>query len=196
MASSYIVGQVVERAVELDLVDAETAVAAVDPQAWDETLDYFGEPDSGGALSLLDTLGIRYTTDYKTFRGDCTDGGMLETYRYELQLIAGCTRGLLTITNVELADDQDGYHRLRFRCNGEAQEWFIDHSEDERLQTQLVFALDLTDLRPKNSSRLWSYPEPVDEDVASDAVFGDPVALNLFGAPYGLTFTPYQGASS
>jgi hypothetical protein len=182
------VREVVDRIVALGIVDERTVAEKLDPHDLGQTLDYFGEPDEDGVRYLLDDLGIRYTTDYKTFRGACEDGASL--YREELELAAACARGLLTVTDVALVDDARGDHLLRFRCNGQPHEWHITHGEHEDFEAGLTFATWLCDLLPAGSSRRWCTIEPPDPDVGSEFVFGDPAALNRLGAEYGLTFEP------
>jgi hypothetical protein len=182
------VRQVTDRIVELGLVDAQTPAQALGPEVLDETLDYFGESDHEAVLSLLDHLGIRYSTDYKTFRYPCQSDGAV--YREELDLIAACGRGRLTITDVALVDDANGHHLLRFRCAGQPHEWQIGHGPNEEFEAQLTFATSIGDLVPAGSSARWCSVDPPDPDVGSEAVFGDPEALRQLGARFGLTFEP------
>ena len=198
MESALTVRQVAERIVELGLVDAQTLAQTLDPEELDRTLDYFGEPDHMAVVGLLDHLGILYSTDYETFDGACDHGA--EVYRRELERVAACGRGLLTITDVEVVDVftverfariyAEGDHLLRFRCNGQPHEWPIEHGpREEEADAQLTFATRIDGLMPPaGSPARWCSIDPPDPGVGSESVFGDPEALSQLGAQFGLTF--------
>jgi hypothetical protein len=57
VTSSWTVGQVTDRVVELGLIDAQTPAQKLDPDVFHKTLDYFGTPDHRAVLRLLDELG-------------------------------------------------------------------------------------------------------------------------------------------
>lgn len=187
MPSRLTVREVAERIVELGVVDA-SATDQVSPNELDKTLDYFGHSDDQAMLSLLDTLGIRYSADYKTFRYACESDG--DGYRAELQHISECGRGLLPITEVEFVDDEDGDHQLEFICNGELNEWNIPHGDDEDFDAQLEFGMNLANLISPDSPARWCRVEPHDDNLSIDMVFGDPEALRALGAEFGVTFVP------
>lgn len=188
MASIHTVHGVAARIVQLGLVTAETVEQELDSDDLQQPLDFFGQPDSAAVLSMLDTLGIRYTTDYKTFRYACDDGS--ELYRDELERIAACTRGLLSITDVELVDDDGGAHVLRFNCNGQSHEWTIPHGDEdeENMDSQMTFSMGIGELVPSSSSARWCGVQSDDLDYGSQNVFGDPEALRLLGQEFGISF--------
>jgi hypothetical protein len=179
-----LVRAVVERIVALGIVDERAVAEKLDPGDLDRTLDYFG-----GVQDLLFELGIGYSIDYKTFRHACENDGA--GYREELRYIAAATRGLLTITDVELVDDADGDHLLRFRTNGEPHEWPISHRPDEDFEASLQFTTSMDAFTPSGTPARWCSVE-LDEDL--EFVFADPVALNRLGAEYGVTFEPQPAA--
>jgi hypothetical protein len=182
MSSAWTVRQAVDRAVAHGLVDATVQVSGMD-----DDLSYYDEPDNAAAVALLDELGIVYTIDYKTFRGAHELG--LDLYRPELERLAGCTRGLLTIADAKLIDE-DRFHLLRFRCNGEQQEWRIHHGADEDFYAHLAFTVNLTDLVPAGSPARWCSVELLETGDPAQYAFGEPQALRQFGAEFGLAFDP------
>jgi hypothetical protein len=177
------VGEVVDRIVQLGVVDESTVSDKLDSADLERTLDYFG-----GLLGLLDQLGIVYSVDYKSFRHACDDDGA--GYREELKWIADCTRGLVTITDIALVDDADGDHLLRFRANGEPHEWSIAHGPDEDFDATLEFTTSMGEFSPAGRPERWCTIEPVEPGGDLRYVFADPAALNRLGAEYGLTFEP------
>ncbi|WP_327116978.1 hypothetical protein OHB12_06230 [Nocardia sp. NBC_01730] len=191
MGSERTVREVVDMIVELGLVDRSTPGETFEPDVLDEPLSYYGHTAQEAVLSLLSELEIRYSFDYKTFRGidEADDDERLERYQAELQSIASCTRGTVTITNVRLVEN-DAEWELRFDCNGETESWpAYPGDEDEAFEAGLVFATHLAGI-PENSTQRFCDVDPGDEDVNGEAVFGDPEALNRLGAHFGLTFTP------
>ncbi|MFE9574845.1 hypothetical protein ACFYO1_00530 [Nocardia sp. NPDC006044] len=190
MSDEWTVRAVAQRVVELGLVDQSVVAEKLDADILDETLDYFGD-DELGVLGLLEELGLRYTTEYKMFKGLSVAGeDRLSRYRYELELIASCTQGLLTITEIQLVDGADGGQQLSFRCNGHPQSWPVYPGPDEDLEAQLTFAEYVDTLVPDDSPARWCTPDPSDPDVGSEFVFGDPAALNQLGGAFDLTFEP------
>ncbi|MGO4617119.1 hypothetical protein AB4305_22000 [Nocardia sp. 2YAB30] len=189
MGSERTVREVVDMIVELGLVDRSTPRETFEPDVLDEPLSYYGHTAQDAVLSLLSELEIRYSFDYKTFRGiDEADDERLEWYQAELQSIASCSRGLVTITNVRLVEN-DADRQLQFDCNGETESWPVyPGDEDEAFEAGLVFATYLAGI-PANSSERFCAVDPGDEDVNGEAVFGDPGLLNQLGAHFGLTFT-------
>ncbi|MDQ7909280.1 hypothetical protein RB614_32645 [Phytohabitans sp. ZYX-F-186] len=177
-----------ERVVELGLVDAEAAAALGREVPLDQTLDYFAESDGQAVLRVLDALEIWYDIGYKTFRGVCEFEDQL--YREQLDRIAARTRGLLTVTDVELVDDEDGDHLLRFRCNGEPREWRIPHDdeEEEEFSATMEFTMGISKLVPAGSPARWCGVDIDDADFGPQFVFGDPVALRQLGSEFGLKF--------
>lgn len=188
MPSALTIRQLVDRIVALGLVEPQVPARELSPRVWDETLDFFGEPDRLAVLGMLDFLGIRYTVDPRTFRGACAYGS--DVYREELERMAACGRGLLSIADVELLDTPDGDHLLRFRCNGQPHEWPIGHRPDEAFEAQVAFATFVWDLVPAGSPARWCTVDPPDPDAGPAAVFADPEALRQLGTPFGLTFEP------
>lgn len=196
MRTAMRIRDIVERVVELGLVSPTILRRQLDSCVYHETLDYYGDSEPEALLTLLHELGIRYTTDFKTFRGICEDGHRPEQwYRDELAQIAACTRGAITITGITVTDDSYGDHVLRFWCNERPVEWSMLHGADEDFETQLVFATHLGDIFANHSPARWCSVDPQDPDVGSDAVFGDPRALCLLGAPFGLSFQPWPVAT-
>lgn len=190
MESTLTIRQVTERVVELGLVDAATVVDALEPAMLDSTLDYFGVPDDRAVLRLLSSLGIWYDVDPDAFRGVCEDGPQL--YEEQLRLIADRTRGLITITDVDVVDDEaGGHHVLRFRSDGEPREWRITHDEDEdeeEFDAVMTFSMRIHELVPAGSPARWCTVKIDDGAYGPQAVFGDPEALRQLGAEFGLTF--------
>ncbi|MEV6431270.1 hypothetical protein [Nocardia sp. NPDC051463] len=175
--------------VELGLVDPETPARNLPPEWFDETLDYFGDSTETALPSLLDELGIRYTLDYKTFRGiNEAEEGREGWYREELERIAACTRGLITITQVKLVEDEED-SKLTFLCNGRPDHWPVDPGEDEAFEASLTFASYISDLTPDDSPERWCSIDPPDPDYSAEAVFADPQALRQLGERFGVTFT-------
>lgn len=184
------VREVVDLIVELGIVDQTTVGETLEQDELDKPLSYYGHTPQQAVLSLLDNLGIRFAFDYKTFRGieEAEDDERLEWYEDVLQTIASCTKGLVTITNVRLVED-DGDWELRFDCNGETEEWPVSPGdEEEDLDAAITFDSYLPGL-PRDSLEYFCSVEPRDEDSSGQAVFGDPEALNRLGAHFGLTFT-------
>jgi hypothetical protein len=178
------VREVVDRIVALDLVDPHVPAEELSPEAFDEDLDYFGEPDYVAVLRLLEQLRIAYFTDYKTFRGACEGGG--EGYQEELERFAATSRGYVTITDIELVDTEPGKHRLSCRFNDSIKKWSFRHGGDEDMEAHLSIALDLPCLWQWDPG--WYTPEPAAPDLGTQVVFGDQEALNQLGKPFGLAF--------
>ncbi|WP_141717799.1 hypothetical protein [Nocardia altamirensis] len=186
LAAEITVREVARMVVELGLVDPSEPERRMDQEVFDETLEYFGYSDREALLGLLDDLGIRYAYDYKAFRGiNRVDDDAREIwYAEELQRIAACTRGLITITNVALRPDS-----LEFDCNGNRVSWPVYPGDDEAVEASLVFATYTFGLVAVGSSARWCTVEPVDEDFSAELVFGDPVALGQLGERFGVTFS-------
>ncbi len=190
MGSERTVGEVVDLIVELGLIDASTPGRALEPDELDKPLSYYGHGVQAAVLHLLGTLGIRYTFDYKTFRGigEADDDERLQWYEAELQSIASCSRGLVSITNVRLVEN-DTESELQFDCNGETESWSVGqpNDEDEEIEAAIAFATCLSGI-PWDSLQCFCAVDPLDENLSGQAVFGDPEALNRLGAHFGLTF--------
>jgi hypothetical protein len=124
------VREVVDLIVELGLVDPETPAQRtfLDRQllveSFDEPLSYYGHTEQSAVLALLDELGIRYTFDYKTFRGigESSHDERREWYESELRSIAECSRGMVTITDVRLVENGEQW-KLVFDSNGVTESW-------------------------------------------------------------------------
>ncbi|MBF6297197.1 hypothetical protein IU459_06520 [Nocardia amamiensis] len=185
------VREVVDLIVELGIVDQSTVGQTLQQDELDKPLSYYGHIPQRAVLSLLDDLGIRFAFDYKTFRGieETDDDERLEWYEEVLQTIASCTKGLVTITNVRLVEDDEDWE-LQFDCNGETEAWPVyPGDEEEDLEAALTFATYLSGI-PADSLERFCSVDPPDEDYSGEAVFGDPEALNRLGAHFGLSFTP------
>jgi hypothetical protein len=189
LADAVTVREVTALVVELGLVDPSAPEHHLEQEVLDQTLDYFGDSDRDALLGLLDHLGIRYAFDYKTFRGidEADDAEREDWYREELQHIASCTRGLITIANVVL-HPEGGPHALEFDCNGRRQSWPAYPGEDEDLEAALAFATHTSDLIPDGAPARWCGIEPIDPDCSAELVFGDPAALRRLGERFGVTF--------
>ncbi|MEJ3748154.1 hypothetical protein WEI85_33320 [Actinomycetes bacterium KLBMP 9797] len=96
-------------------------------------------------------------------------------------MIADRTRGLITITDVDVVDDEaGGHHVLRFRCGGEPREWRITHDEDEdeeEFDAVMTFSMRIHELVPAGSPARWCAVEINDGAYGPQAVFGDPEAM-------------------
>ncbi|MGA6203264.1 hypothetical protein ACPESR_00750 [Nocardia testacea] len=191
MDSERTVGEVVNLIVELGLVDQDAPMLQTLLTAdLEEPLSEYGHTDQSAVLGLFQEIGILYTLDYKTFRGigECTDEQRREGYESELQSIAACSRGMVTITNVRLVED-DGKWELEFKCNGTYEYWPVyPGSDEEDLEAGLVFASYVHHL-PTGTVEKFCSVDPGVLDVGGAAVFGDPKALNRLGAHFGLTFS-------
>ncbi|WP_328405784.1 hypothetical protein [Nocardia sp. NBC_00403] len=154
-----------------------------------DQLDYFGDTAGTALPSLLDELGIRYTLDYKTFRGINDAGDYRESwYREELERIAACTRGLITITEVQLVSDEED-QKPTFLCNGRPVDRPVHPGDDEAVEASLTFATYISDLTPDDSAERWCDIDPYDPDYSAEAFFADPQALRQLGERFGVTFT-------
>ncbi|MEV6325925.1 hypothetical protein AB0M45_32880 [Nocardia sp. NPDC051787] len=191
MDSERTVGEVANLIVELGLVDQHTPkLQRLLTKDLDEPLSRYGHTDVSAVLGLLQELGILYTFDYKTFRGigECTDDERREWYESELQSIAACSRGMVTITNVRLVEDDDGRWELEFKCNRTYQYWPIYPGyDDEDIEAGIVFASFVRHL-PTGTVEKFCSVDPQILGVSGADVFGDPKALNRLGAHFGLTF--------
>ncbi|WP_280294976.1 hypothetical protein [Nocardia abscessus] len=191
MGTERTVREVVDLIVELGLIDPDTPTRlTLVAESLDEPLTYYGHTERSAVLTLLSEVGIRYTLDYKTFRGidECTDDERREWYETELESIAACSRGRVAVTNVRLVEN-DTKSELLFDCNGVTESWPVYPGDDEDVEASLVFATSLTGIHTGVVERFCSV-DPPDEDVSGEAVFGDPEALNRLGAHFGLTFAP------
>ncbi|WP_157120138.1 hypothetical protein [Nocardia fusca] len=190
------VREVVDLIVELGLVDPETPAQRTFlgrqllVESFDEPLSYYGHTEQSAVLALLDELGIRYTFDYKTFRhiGESSHDERREWYESELQSIAECSRGMVTITDVRLVENDEQW-KLVFDSNGVTESWPVYPGDGEDLEAALVFATYVTEIHTGLVEHFCSV-NPLDEDVSGEAVFGDPEALNKLGVHFGLTFGP------
>ncbi|MBF6227905.1 hypothetical protein [Nocardia abscessus] len=191
MGSERTVREVVDLIVELGLIDPDTLTRLTFvARSLDEPLTYYGHTEQSAVRNLLGELNIRYTFDYKTFRGlvDCTDEERLEWYESELESIAACSRGWVVITNVRLIENGTDWE-VRFDCNGTTESWPVHPGDDEDVETALVFATYITELHTGVVER-FCHVDPPDKDLSGEAFFGDPVALNRLGAHFGLAFGP------
>ncbi|WP_227998868.1 hypothetical protein [Nocardia australiensis] len=190
MGSECTIGEVVDLIVELGLVDPSTPGQKLEPDELDEPLSYYGFTAHEAVLALLSELEIRYTLDYKTFRGigDADHDDRLRWYQDELESIASCTRGLVTVTNVRLVEI-DAEWALHFDWNQETISWPVSAGDpDEHFEASLTFASYLSGLAASPSERFCDV-DPCDEDLNGEAIFGNPEALNRLGARFGLTFS-------
>ncbi|MFQ6394946.1 hypothetical protein ACLMAJ_15960 [Nocardia sp. KC 131] len=190
MESERTVREVVDLIIELGLVDLDTPTQhTLLMESLDEPLSYYGDTEQSAVLELLSEVGIRYTLDYKTFRGidECTDDERREWYKAELQSIAACSRGMVAITNVRLVET-DANWKLHFDCNGVTKSWRVyPGDKEEDFEATLVFATSLTTLSTGAVEQFCSV-DAENEDVSGGAVFGDPEALNRLGAHFDITF--------
>ncbi|MGW1739390.1 hypothetical protein ACWCPQ_11325 [Nocardia sp. NPDC001965] len=190
MGSAHTTRDVVDLIVELGLVDPEKPEEVFEHGELDEPLNYFGHTDRSAVRSLLSELGIRYTFDYKTFRGieDCADADRLDWYRSELETVAGCARGAVTIGDVRLVENDDEWE-LRFEWNGATESWPVyPGDEEESLEASLTFATYVPGMAAYPAG-VFCLVDPMDTDYSGEAVFGVPEALNRLGSRFGLTFT-------
>ncbi|WP_280234571.1 hypothetical protein [Nocardia cyriacigeorgica] len=188
--SEYTVGDVVAIMVELGLIDAGTLAQTSVADALDESLDYYDDTVQGAVRDLLSEVEIQYVLDYKTFRGigERTRAERQQWYAEELEAIAQCSRGTVTITDVRLVGD--GLDQtLQFESNGVTQIWPVHPGANEDMEASLIFAEWVTELHTGVAERFYAV-DPHDEDLNGEAVFGELGALNRFGAHFGLTFGP------
>ncbi|WP_063057680.1 hypothetical protein [Nocardia sienata] len=196
MGSERTVREVVELIIELGLVDPDTPAQRTFlgrqllVESFDEPLSYYGHTEQSAVLALLSELGIRYTFYYKTFRhiGESSHDERREWYESELQSIAECSRGMVTITDVRLVENDEKWELL-FDSNGVTESWPVYPGDDEEFEAALVFATYVTGIHTGLVERFRSV-EPFDEDLSGEAVFGDPEALDKLGAHFGLAFGP------
>jgi hypothetical protein len=192
MGSERSVREVVDLIVELDLVDPKSiAQNAFLTEALDKPLSYYGHTEQSAVRHLLDEVGIRYAFDYKTFRGinECTTGERREWYEAELQSLAACARGKMTITDVRLVEN-DAEWELQFDCNGTPEAWPVDAGDDdEDIEAAITFAAYPTSLFVDLVDR-FCMVSPPDSHLSGELVFGNPAALERLGNQFGLTFTP------
>ncbi|WP_328392922.1 hypothetical protein [Nocardia sp. NBC_00416] len=190
MSSEYGTREVVDLIVELGLVDSAVAAESLAPYELDQPLSYFGRTVPRAVCGLLGELGIRYTLDYKTFRGieDADDEERSAWYRDELEAIAACARGAVTITEVRLVEGDEDEWDLRFDWNGDTHVWSVCPGDaEEALEAALTFATYLPGMTA-HPVGVFCAVDPPDEDYSGEAVFGDPDALNALGARFGLEF--------
>jgi hypothetical protein len=180
------VREAVKRLIGLGLVTADLVALRLTAEELDETLDYYGDSAAEGAVGLLGALGMTYDIDYKTLRHACAEG--IPAYEEELGYVAAASRGLLTITDVTLVDDDNGHHLLRFRCNTVPHQWKIIHEDKEHMNAQTTFAMGVDDLLAGGSPARWCQPDPLPYGFIYYSAFADPDLLNEYGEPYGLTF--------
>ena len=143
MGSAYTTREVVDLIVELGLVDPSTPAEVLRDGTLDEPLSYFGRTAQHAVRNLLSELGIRYTFDYKAFRGigDCDDEERLDWYREALETVAGCARGAVTLGDVRLVEVDDEEWELQFEWNGVLESWPIyPGGEEESMEAALTFA--------------------------------------------------------
>ena len=149
MGSERSVREIVDLMVELDLVDRDSiAQNTFLTEALDKPLSYYGHTDQSSVRHLLSEVGIRYAFDYKTFRGidECTPVERREWFDSELQSLAACGRGKVTITDVRLIEN-DAEWELQFDCNGAIESWPVDPGDDdEDIEASLTFATYPTSL--------------------------------------------------
>lgn len=190
MGCAYTTRAVVDRLVELGLVDASTPGEVFESDQLDRPLTDFGHTEQDAVRTLLGELGIRYSLSYKAFRGiqDADDEERLSRYRRQLGYIAECARGSVTIADVRLVALAEEDWRLQFDWNGLTHQWPVyPGAPDEDFEAGLVFATYLHGMGAPPAGIFCSV-DPIDEDSSGEAVFGDPEVLNRFGEPFGLTF--------
>lgn len=190
MNSERTVREVVDLMIELGLIDPD--ISAQKPylaESLDAPLSDYGDTEQTAVLDLLSEVGIRYTFDYKTFRGisGCSDEHRREWYESELQSIAACSRGSVTITDVRLVENETK-SELVFDSNGVTESWPTDPGADEDVEASMTFATYLSGIHTGLVAEFCGV-DPFDEDFSGEAVFGDPQALNRLGAQFGLAFT-------
>jgi hypothetical protein len=156
----------------------------------DTPLDGWGRDERSALFPLRSEVGIHYTFDYKTFRGigECTADERRQVYESELQSVAARSRGMVTITNVRVVEDEPDCWFLEFDCNGVTESW-PDPGDDENMAVSMAFADCLPDLTTGTIER-FCFVDPRSGTYLGEVVFGEPEALNRLGEHFGITFNP------
>lgn len=155
VAPERTIREVVDRIVELGLIDASTPGKIWEAAELDKPLSYYGHTPGDALRSLLSELGIRYAFDYERFEGigETDDDARLEWYRNELESIASCTRGTVTVTNVRLVENSTKWE-LQFDWNDTTVSWPVyPRGEREEVEASLTFATYLHTLDPGAAQR-------------------------------------------
>jgi hypothetical protein len=118
------------RVVEIGLVSQEQADAFlgrysfIDPDAELRQIDL---------LDWLQEFGVAVSVH-------CDDVDDLEqAYKSILEQAAACSGDSVTVTDVQLIEDDAGGERLRLRINGEPRSWRVEHPSDDYLDTLTMF---------------------------------------------------------
>lgn len=185
MATQRTVRQAVDRIVELGLAGPD-ATARNDLENYlDMPLVEYGGGDTEAEILTALLVDLQVGFDVHT-----DDVEHLSGYTSVLEELAACTGGLFTVTDIELAEDEDGQETLRFRRNGEPVQWYVDHVDDEYLDV-MVFAENVDDFTSEASPKRWAMPVVDGDLIPARFIFGEPVALRSLGAEYGVGFDFY-----
>lgn len=179
-AAGWTVRQAVTRIVQLGLAGPDAAV----PDGADRPLLEVYESLAGAFTDLLEVTGTGFQVGTDD---DVTPGYEVDAYGGLLAEAARCTGGLVTITDVELGDDEE----LHFRCNGTPHTWPVELRDEYFDLMSVSDGIDDLDVPP----RVWDSID-VDESAGCDPddlelrnfyFFGDPTALRQLAADFDLT---------
>jgi hypothetical protein len=141
-----------------------------------------------GVQILLDHLGIVLHYDPDAWN-QVHDRGV-KLYQKELGRLSACSRGLVSISDIDLTDDV-GDHVLHFHCNGRPRVWKIPHGPNEDYDAFDVYINRIHELVPDQSPERWCWAEAWHPDEGPTFVFGDPHALEQLGVEVGAEYLEY-----
>jgi hypothetical protein len=178
-AAAWTIRQAVTRIVQLGLTGPDAAV----PDGADRPLAEAYESLTDALVDLLEVVGIGFQVGTDD---DVTPGYEADAYGGLLEEAARCTGGLVTITDVELGDDEE----LRFRCNGTPHTWPIELRGEYVDLMSFSDGIDDLDVPP----RVWDSIDvdesdgcdPDDLELRNFYFFGDPTALRELAADFDL----------
>jgi hypothetical protein len=151
-----------DRLVRLEMIsreraDAGLAAIAEDAPDHDEELEY---------EDVLDVLGDFGVAVYVS--GEDVDD-LEDAYQEVLEQAVACTGRAVTISGVELTEDEDGDESLTFRLNGEPRSWPVEHQADDYLDLLAVWEC-IDDLEPGGDDPRLFHPVP-GQDAGHDDVY-------------------------
>ncbi|MGN9909885.1 hypothetical protein ACTMTJ_20265 [Phytohabitans sp. LJ34] len=190
VAAAWTVREAVDRIVQLGLTSPDSADAMTSSGHRDDLdqslLDgYDSLPEALAEILEEAGIGFQVGTD-----DDVTPGYEADAYGSLLEEAAQCTGGLITITDVEMGQDDGSGPRLEFRCNDKPCSWPVE-LRGEYLDL-MAFTQYIDDLNAP--PRVWDSID-VDESEGCDPgnlelrnfyFFGERTALRQLATDFGV----------
>ncbi|MGP3985889.1 hypothetical protein [Streptomyces sp. 3N207] len=138
--------------VELGLVTRERMDDVLAAEVEDSS-DLEEELEEVDILEILEECGVAVVV-----HGEDVDD-LEESYQEILETAAACSGGTVTVSGVELTEDEDEGECLKFRLNGESISWPMEHQAEDILDQFAVWQY-IDDLEPGGDDPRVFHPIP------------------------------------